>query len=306
MTASHPSPSDRGTAAAVPPTVYFAILAAVMLGAACVAVAGEIPAPEPSAESDAAVEAFLSAAEIVERKPLGVGITGSEVVVLEMDGRKRRAALKTVDIQNMGVTRFASKPTEMNFRDYYGFERAAYLLDRELGMHMVPVAVIRTVDGKKCALVDWVEDAMSEFDRREKKLQPPDPEFLAVQRAVMSLFDALILNVDRNLGNQLVTADGKLHLIDHSRAFRSNKKLSDAFLAAPASLPEWLLPRLENLDAKELKATMKGVLSGAQVKSVMVRRDLILEKIAADRERYGDDMIFQRLEPKGWHVEPED
>lgn len=287
-------------------TVVPWLFVAALVVTSAPAIGGEIPTPESSTDSDPSVESFLSGAELVERKPLGVGITGSEVVVLEKDGRKRRAALKTVDIQSMGVTRFASAPTEMNFRDYYGFERAAYLLDRELGMGMVPVAVIRTVDGKKCALVDWVEDAMSEFDRREKNLLPPDPELLARQRSIMSLFDALILNVDRNLGNQLVTADGNLHLIDHSRAFRSNKKLPDAFLAAPASLPEWLLPKLEELDTKDLKARMKGVLSGSQVKSLMTRRDLILEKIAADRERYGDEMIFQRLDPKGWHVEPED
>ena len=36
----------------------------------------------------------------------------------------------------------------------------------------------------------------------------------------MRVFDELIANTDRNVGNLLWTTDGKMWMIDHTRAFR--------------------------------------------------------------------------------------
>ena len=44
--------------------------------------------------------------------------------------------------------------------------------NRYLGLQMVPVAVIRTVEGDEGALIQWVSDAVNEMDRREQEIGP--------------------------------------------------------------------------------------------------------------------------------------
>ena len=244
--------------------------------------------------SDEELERFLLEGKIIEAKSLGEGVTRPMKVTLEMNGSTMRAAFKTVDIQERGVTRFDGAPPEFNFSDRYQYERAAYLLDRHLGMNMAPVTVLRSWSGKRGAMIEWIENAIDEGDRLKEKRVAPDPVHLKYQRSVMDLFDALISNADRNTGNQLITTDDwKLHLIDHSRTFRQIKKLPDRFLGQPVSLPRSLLERLEALEEKSLRELLKGVASRSQVRALLARRDKILEKIEADRKQYGDRMIFQ-------------
>jgi len=50
---------------------------------------------------------------------------------------------------------------------------------------------------------------------------------------------------------------------------------------------------LLNLDEKELKALLKNLVTGPEVKAMMERRDLILQKIADDRKSFGDNLVFQ-------------
>ncbi len=88
----------------------------------------------------------------------------------------------------------------------------------------------------------------------------------------MRLFDALIGNIDRNLGNQLVgRSDGKLHLIDHSRSFRVSRTLSDSFLIRSASLPRELYERLRLLDADALWEQLRGLISRQQLRRCDLR-----------------------------------
>ena len=217
-------------------------------------------------------------------------------LTLELDGKTMTAAWKDVDIYKSGMTKLPDGKSEINFSDKYVYERAAYLLDRHLGLNMVPVAVIRKWRGKEGAVVEWVENATPEHVRQDQELHPPDPVSFDYQMAIMKLFDALIYNVDRNLSNQLITMDGdewKLHLIDHSRSFRQVKNLPKVFASKPVSLPRDLLTELEAMNDETLKELLKGVVTKPQIKTMLVRRDKILEKIASDRKSYGDRMVFQ-------------
>ena len=247
----------------------------------------------PVSRSDDEIERFLREAEIVDIEEIGTGITKPRRATLRLDGRTARAAFKDADIQELNPQRFERSGNTLSFTDRYAYERAAYLLDRALGMGMVPVAVIRRVDGRTGALIDWVENAVSEADRRKRNLLPEDPRLLATQRSVMSVFDALILNEDRNLNNQLITtSDWKLHLIDHSRSFRLGKKLPESFAGSPVALTRDLHDALGRLNEADLRDEMDGLLSRAQIRSLLARRDRILEKTARDLEQYGEALVF--------------
>jgi len=245
---------------------------------------------EPSM-TDEQIEDFMKTAEVVSAKEIGSGISKPLRLELARNGFEMSVAFKNIDIYKPGLTKFESGRV-MNFSDSYKYDRVAYLLDRELRLNMVPVTAVREYEGQIGAVVQWIEDAIDETKRRRQELKPDDPAVLVRSRALMTLFDALIANDDRNLGNQLYTPDWKLHLIDHSRAFRLNKALSKGFMKTPISLPRELLPRLEALEVKALIKRFEGLVSKAQIKALLARRDKILGKIESDRAEYGDELVF--------------
>ena len=255
------------------------------------------PLDGPSVPDDV-VERFLREGSVIESREIGSGITHPKRVVLERSGLTLAAAFKSVDIHRQEPTRMERSGLTFEYTDSFKNERAAYLLDRMLGIGMVPPSVLRRLDGVEGVLVEWVRDAVDERQRMERDLRPADPLLLSRQRDVMTIFDALIANADRNLGNQLTTPlDFKLHLIDHSRSFRLEHTVHDAYRREPSSLPRALLERLERLDLKSLESALAGLATRAQVKALLGRRDVIVRKVEADRRKYGDAMVFHDAAP---------
>jgi hypothetical protein len=243
--------------------------------------------------SDAEIERILREGRIVHIEEIGVGVTRPQRIRVELDGITLEAAFKSID-ERIALAKFSNGETEANFTDSYYYERAAYLLDRALGLNMVPVAVLRKVRRFRGALSAWIDGAVIETERRKQKLQPPEPTLLKHQRDIMYIFDALIGNTDRNAGNQLTTpADWKLHLIDHSRSFRRTQALPKGFQEKTYTIPRALFDRMSGLDMPELKILFKGVLGTALIKPLLGRRDRIIEKIQQDRVAQGDAAIFQ-------------
>jgi hypothetical protein len=247
------------------------------------------PGPSPA---DLEIERFLLEGDVIDEKEIPVGITHPLKLTLQLDGQTMVAAFKTIDSMHTGKTDFPDGSYEMNFVDSYENDRAAYLLDRQLGLNMVPVVVLRKYKGRSGAMVAWINDAFDERERREKNLKPDDYRVLARQRDQMRIFETLLLNVDLNQTNMLYTEDWKLHLIDHSRAFRSWKSVPDTFMQNQITLTRELLANLEALEEQQLRELLKGLVPKAKVKALMGRRDIIVEKIAADREKFGDWVVF--------------
>jgi hypothetical protein len=68
---------------------------------------------------------------------------------------------------------------------------------------------------------------MSEAERLEDKVLPPDLLEWSRMTSDYTLFDSLIDNADRHLNNLLVMEKWKIALIDHSRSFRWSGELRD-------------------------------------------------------------------------------
>lgn len=257
------------------------VLTPCVLLIACACVSGAVQQPVPSPPeaavpnlTDAEMENFLRHAKVESRKTIGTGVTRSERAVLN-DGRLRHDVhVQTIDEYK---ARFDSpQGVEMNFRDTWKFNVAAYRLDRLLGLNMTPMSVERKVGGSTGSVTWWIDDAMMETDRLRKKIEPPDPIDWNDRMYLVRVFDQLIFNNDRNLQNLLITKDWKLWMIDHTRAFRLYH-----FLKEPANLVRCdrkLLERLRALDKKSLEKALKPYLRGPEIDGVLARRDKIVKR----------------------------
>lgn len=239
--------------------------------------------PVEASPSDDQIEEFMLHGKVVKSEEIGVGVTKSRKLLLEYRGETMSAAFKTIDVVLLGTVQIKGQPPRPGFTDRAVYERAAYLVDRFLGLDKVPVTVMRTIDDQEGAMIYWIPDAIRESERREKGIMPPDPGTLERQKELMRVFDVLIGNEDRNQGNELITtADWKLHLIDHSRAFRRSKRMPDRFLDSSFQPPPAFYERLLAVDRESMFELLDGVLDKHRIKSLVARRDRMIEKFERD------------------------
>jgi hypothetical protein len=120
----------------------------------------------------------------------------------------------------------------------------------------------------------------------------------------LRVFDQLIFNIDRNLQNLLLTADGKLWLIDHTRAFRRNDDLRNR--RDIARCDGRLFAALQRLDEDSLKSSIGDFLGMEEIATLLHRRDKIVEILRRRAAKEGDAKVFEELPPRGaeYPVEP--
>jgi len=118
---------------------------------------------------------------------------------------------------------------------------------------------------------------------------------------IAQLFDDLIGNEDRHLGNVLVTGDFRALLIDHSRTFRTLKSFVEGLPfsdknAPPANLmrklPRSLVDRVSALSEGEVREAVGDLLSDEEIQAVMARKKLLVVEIQKIIARFGDSEVL--------------
>ena len=236
-----------------------------------------------------AIEVFLTKARITAKRNAGAGVTDSTRATLTDGTLTHDAQIQTVDIAK---DRFeAGKASEVNFRDSYRYNIAAYRVSRLLGMDNVPVSVERRIDGKPSAVTWWVDDVlMTEKERLTKSTMGPEPLRTSRQLQMMYVFDELIQNKDRNVGNIVWTKDWKLWLIDHTRAFRISKELTKADELVRCD--RRFLQRLRALTPMALEQATAEVLTSGERDALLARRDLLVQHYEARISRGGEASVL--------------
>jgi hypothetical protein len=237
------------------------------------------------------VEDFLKNGKIGSMKGLPEGITLPRKAQLEFNGDKGFGVWKTID-EGPVPSKQLDNGLELQFQDSWRTEVAAYELDKLIGLGMVPATVARTFDGKQGSMQFFVDSAMDEEQRLKKKAQPPNQIYWNQQIAKIRLWDNLIYNTDRNLGNLLITSDWQIRVIDHSRTFRPFEELKN-----PKQLTMFsrkLLENIKKLDEPTLQEHLGKYLSPAQIHGILKRRDAIValaDKMVA--EQGGGAVLYQ-------------
>jgi hypothetical protein len=267
-----------------------ALAVAVLVGWACASPArAEEPFGLPLTGEEA--ETFLRTAEVVSKKGIKIGITHPDQYTLTDGTRTCRAAWKTIDEFKRGVTSLQGGGVIVDFADSYKHEIAAYELDKLIGLDLVPPTVERTFGGRKGSLQLWVEGAMTEAERKKKKIVPPDPPSWNEQMYKVRLLHQLTDNTDfRNINNVLSDPSFRVYAVDCSRGFtiyadlRGEKEL--------VRFSRSVLEALKALDRPTLEGKLGHWLGGPQIESLLKRRDKIVALAAKGIAERGEAAVL--------------
>jgi hypothetical protein len=242
----------------------------------------------PAADAD--IERFLLEGKVGDTHGTKKGVTGAQRARLTSPMLTHDAQIQSIDEFKREFR--TDRGVEFDFRDSWAFNVAAYKIDRLIGLNMVPVSVERKYRSTPSAFTWWLDDVlMDEGDRLKKKIEAPDRASWSRQTMMMRLFDQLISNVDRNMGNILYTKDWRLWPIDHTRAFRKNTELKTP--AHVTRCDRRVFERLKALDQPTLKREVGKWLDDGQIKALLARRDEIVKKI----EALGPSALFDSTTP---------
>ncbi len=230
-------------------------------------------APSRPILSSAEKEAFLRDAKVIGCRSAKKGITGSMRATLSDGQLTNDASIQRIDFYRKSYD--TPVGVQINFRDSYKYNIAAYRLAVLLDIDNVPPSVERTFQGSKGAFTWWIEDVlMDEGERLKRKITPPNPARWNEQLYVVRVFDQLIDNIDRNVGNLLITKDWRVWMIDHTRAFRPTDKLRDE--SNLRKCDRNLLAKLRALNLEQLRASLGDYLTMTEIRCLLARRDLIV------------------------------
>lgn len=234
-------------------------------------------------------EEFLRTAKIVNDKSAKKGITDTQRVTLSDGTLTHDASVQRID-EHKDVFQGQDGTSEFNFKDSYKFNIAAWKLAKLLGMDdMMPPYVDRKYKGDSASFSWWVDDVlMDEEERTKKHATAPNLEAWNQEMYVVRVFDQLIYNTDRNLGNLLIDKNWHIWMIDHSRTFRTRRDLRN-----PKNLVQCdrtLLAKMKALDEPTLKKELSPYVNNEEIKGLLGRRDVIVKFF----ESQGDRALYDR------------
>jgi hypothetical protein len=158
-------------------------------------------------------------------------------------------------------------------------EVAAYRLDRLLEFNMVPVTVMREVDGKDGSLQFLPTGWIDEEERQERNIGGVAWCPLPDQWDAMKIFDTLVSNAHRNAETMRYDmANWLMMLVDHDKAFTTSTSMLSRYKDVPMHVgPSWKAA-LTSLSDEVLAAQLADVLDEKRIRALGKRRDMLLSQ----------------------------
>jgi hypothetical protein len=234
-------------------------------------------------------EALLLGGMVVAVKDIGEGVTKPIQAELSWKGVMHAAQIQRVDRPLPDF--FGKDGTVLPARDAWRYNIAAYRLDRLLQLNMVPVSVSRSYKGSPGAFTWWADDVKGqETQRVQQQWKAPDAARFEQQQVLGRVFDELIMNTDRNLGNMLITNSWQVVLIDHTRAFTPYKNIRNQEKLTRCSRA--LLARMSALTQGAIAKSVGTSLTRAEVTAVLARRDRIVAFFNEEARTKGEKNVL--------------
>lgn len=224
----------------------------------------------PHGMRDDELEVFLREAEVAGSEALPGGHPGQRRVTLQDGDKQLRAVFNSTDsMPGLATGRWRRGA---DGAERYQHEIAAYLVDRMLGLEMVPVTVERELDGVKGSLRVWIEGSFSERERHERQIPFRGACDLAPIYEMMNVFHLLIYSVDQDLDQLRYDRHWQLWLTDHARGFGASRDIRE-ILRRSRLVPNPELARaLENVTAENV-GMLAPYLNPRQVQALLQRAE---------------------------------
>ena len=236
--------------------------------------------PPPKVLSPKEMEDFLRTASVVGRGPGPGGRTDAWRLTLEAGGTVRTALFKYIDRR---------RPDPL--ADSYKYDLAAYALDKYLVLGFVPPIVEYRVDQTPGALQTFVANSISEVDRKERHLDPRDPEAFEKSMTDLKVFQNLVYDDCRNEKDTLVGRDdGKIFRVDFSEAFVP--KIDTVPHCDIHRCSRLLYKKLNGWDDKTVAGLMAPYLNEEEIRALNSRRELIFRYIQKRIELAGEANVL--------------
>ena len=243
-------------------------------------------------KTDAEIMAFMRTADVVSMKNIkGSKEKCAKKVLLEKDGIRMHAIFRWMN-EDISTT-YA--------RDYCVFECAAYTMGQMLGLYNIPPVVPRKIKNDEGVLVFCIENTMTEETRRKKKIAPFDSKRWAQDLHMVSVFDNLIYNDDRNPGNIVYDQMFTTWMTDHTRAFRTYSVLRDGHRYTPFCDPHpvtlkqcerGVWEKLQTLDDETIKQRLDAYLEDGEMDALLKRRQKLVASIQKLIDEKGEDAVL--------------
>ena len=152
---------------------------------------------------------------------------------------------------------------------------AAYRLDRELGINMVPASLQRNIGKQQGVVIAWPQRPFPESTRQQSNIRRPNWCAQDSDFSLLAAFDALIGKIDRS-ANNLFYERGTMNIriTENFNAFGTATKLPQT--AVQRVLPRALQDPLQRLNVENLSALLQDLLKPKEIQALLKRRDAIL------------------------------
>jgi len=214
--------------------------------------------------------------------------TAKDISVEKNRGRRTESWVVDLDdgkIQGKGFFKVTNRiRPNASGGDSYKYVLASYELDKMLDLNLVPPTVERKIAKNKGSLMLYLEPpVISEEERRQKNLVPPDPDSFNKTVCDLVVFEHLIffpsLCTQRDLGNILIQTElnWKVWMVDLSEAFAPATNLIPGCEITDCS--DNLFHNIESLSKNGIQARLGPYLNDEEISSLLVRKDLIIKKV---------------------------
>ena len=200
-------------------------------------------------------------------------LTNGEVIA-----RKKDNAGRDIVTVSDGTSTIESLFDKRKGRDFYP-EVAAYRLDKLINLEMVPVAVVRTVEGREGSLQFLPKNWIDEQKRQEEGSGGSAWCDVKEQWNAMFVFDALTHNNGRNGRNILYSLEmWQLMLVGHQEAFAARKGLPDRLKSVPFEVGQGWKDAAAELTEATLTEALGDVLGEKRVRALAARATALADR----------------------------